>query len=61
MEIGQKFRVSPAFVKGERNDRPRQTGKVVWIHPKGRFAVLEFKGVHGKPRECFSISDLVKN
>lgn len=28
-------------------------GRVVYVHPKGRYATLEFQGVHGKFRESF--------
>ena len=33
-------------------------GRVVYIHPKGRYATLEFKGVHGKFREAFTPQQL---
>ena len=28
-------------------------GRVVYVHPKGRFAVLEFPGISGTEREAF--------
>lgn len=28
-------------------------GRVVYVHPRGRYATLEFQGVHGKFREAF--------
>lgn len=54
IKVGMMFRVAPEFgrtSKGMVNHT--QEGSVVWVHPKGRFAVLEFEGVTGKPRECF--------
>lgn len=60
MEIGQKFRVKPAFAHAEKNETNMQTGTVVWVHPAERFAVLEFEGITGKPRECFSLFDLLR-
>lgn len=37
-------------------------GRVVYIHPQGRFAALEFTGIHGSFRECFFPMELtVKN
>jgi hypothetical protein len=31
----------------------KKVGKVVYVHPRGRYAILEFKGVKGMARECF--------
>lgn len=59
VEVGQKFRVRPEFSRGPLGTDSSQTGKVVYVHPEGRYAVLEFKGVHGKPREAFSLWDLL--
>ena len=36
-------------------------GRVVYIHPKGLFAVLEFDGVFGNPRESFPLAELTEN
>ncbi len=60
MKIGQKFRVQPAFCTTEKNGVGKQWGTITWIHPEGRFALLEFEGIHGKPRECFSLFELLK-
>ena len=60
VEVGQKFRVQPAFTKGPVGmENTSKTGTVVYVHPQGRYAVLEFKGVHGKAREGFSLWDLL--
>lgn len=56
---GDKLRVKPAFAKNEGGVPHYMTGKVVYIHPAGRYAVLEFEGVHGKAREGFSLWDLL--
>lgn len=60
VEIGQKYSVLPAFAKGEGGQERRMTGKVVYIHHKGRYAVLEFKGVHGNARESFPLAQLTE-
>ena len=58
--IGMKFRVRPAFTKGPVGlDNTSQTGTVVYVHPQERYVVLEFEGEHGKPRECFSLWELL--
>lgn len=33
-------------------------GRVVYVHPKGRYTTLEFEGVHGKFREAFTAQQL---
>lgn len=33
--------------------RPKFTGRVVWVHPKGRFYLAEFQLPVGVIRECF--------
>jgi len=33
-------------------------GRVVYIHPKGKYAVLEFEGPGGKARESFPLDQL---
>lgn len=62
VEVGQKYRVLPAFVGCENNRfKPKtQVGTVVYIHPKGRYAVLKFDGVYGEPREGFNMADLTQ-
>ena len=55
VKLGMRFWVNPAFTKRDdgKSTTKKQAGKVVWIHPKGRYAVLEFEGVTGSPRESF--------
>ena len=65
MKVGEKYKVFPECqlpdskvkrhkVKGKNVDiKIPMTGTIVWVHPKLRFAVLEFEGIHGNPRECF--------
>lgn len=51
MEVGQKYRVKPAFTTYKDGTAGvRMIGRVIWVHPKGRFAVLAFAG---GVRECF--------
>ena len=58
MVKGLWYRVEPYFAQnGLCKDRV-QRGKAVYVHPKGRFAVLEFPGKHGRPRESFSKEEL---
>ena len=51
MIVGECYRVNPAFTATKDGQRPvTMTGKVKYVHPKKRFAVLEFaKGI----RESF--------
>lgn len=55
MQIGEIYAVKPAFASGDSSGASHRImrGRVVYIHPKGRFAVLEFRGFHGTARECF--------
>ena len=42
------------IVSGSANTpRPKFTGRVVWVHPKGRFYLAEFQLPGGIIRECF--------
>ena len=57
--IGTVFRVTPAAaIPDMRNHRHPLKGKVVYVHPAGRFATLEFKGVKGNFRESFRLEEL---
>lgn len=61
--IGNKYRVMPSFTygkdPGKSNTGKRLTGTVVYVHPNGRYAVLEFKTKSGeKLRECFWSEEL---
>ena len=57
MKIGQKVQRFPETIferEGTRNAPKRSmTGKVVYIHPKGRFHVVEFELRGGKVQENF--------
>ena len=53
MIVGAVYRVRPVFAKAKDGLEPIREGVCVAVHPKGRFAVLEFDGVWGKVRECF--------
>lgn len=58
IELGQKYRVSPAFTKTNAEACKSMVGRVVYIHPKGRYAVLEFEGPGGKAKESFPLDQL---
>ena len=60
VEIGQKYRVKPVFAGSGAIVSNAQKGKVVYIHPQGHYATLEFGGVHGKPREAFYLDELTE-
>ena len=61
LAIGQCYRVMPAFSGTIIQKGKAQAGKIVYIHPKGRYAVLEFDGVCGRPRECFWPEELTED
>ena len=63
IKIGMRFRVKPTFSKpdGANSDTKLQPGRAVYIHPKGLYAVLEFDGVFGNPRESFPLAQLTEN
>ena len=43
MEVGERYRVVPEFTAYKDGTAgTRMVGTVVFVHPKGRFAVLEF-------------------
>lgn len=45
MENDEKYRVKPVFASSnDGTSGVRMVGRVVWVHPKGRFAVLAFAG-----------------
>lgn len=57
MKIGQKVRRVPLNLtqtadNGKQERRP-MTGKVVYIHPEGRYHLVEFEVWGGTVRECF--------
>lgn len=58
VELGHKYRVKPVFAVTQESAGKTMAGAVVYIHPKGRFAVLEFEGDRGRPRESFPLDEL---
>lgn len=58
VEINQKYRVEPQFSRSGCNKAENMVGRVCYIHPQGRYAVLEFSGPHGKSREAFDLDSL---
>lgn len=60
VKIGQRYWVQPAFAGAQLADGKKQIGAVVWVHPKLRYAVLEFDGVYGRPREGFPLEELTQ-
>lgn len=58
MRVGEIYRVKTESVCCEDNRpnfRPRVKGRVVWVHPRGRFAVLQLSG---GSRECYYPEEL---
>lgn len=54
MKIGEKHRVTPLLGHNDKSIyNVPMVGTIIWIHPKGRFALLEFECLNGKGRECF--------
>ncbi len=60
MEIGEIYRVRPVFATGTDASGKTMKGKVVYVHPRGRYATLAFEGVNGTARECFFPDELVQ-
>ena len=61
MKIGQKVRRVPLSLtqtadNGKQEHRP-MTGKVVYIHPQGRYHMVAFEMRGGVVRECFGGTD----
>ena len=54
MQVGEEYRVpSDSAIRMEDKRPAKIRGVVIYVHPKGRFATLEFQGIHGKFRECY--------
>lgn len=53
MTVGKTYLVKPVFSIDKTAWLGPMKGTCVAVHPKGRFAVLEFEGYWGKVRECF--------
>ena len=58
MKLGQKVRRTPLSLFQEMKDgkqgRRPMIGKVVYIHPEGRYHLVEFEVWGGTVRECFA-------
>ena len=53
MQVGEVYQVRTDVVCCEdnrQNFRPKVAGRVTWVHPAGRYAVLMLPGGH---RECY--------
>lgn len=57
MMVGDIVRRKSFAMKGDFNfassDKTPMEGKVIYIHPEGRFYIVEFTVRGGKVRECF--------
>lgn len=56
MKIGDKVQRRPVTfgsLEGENGLRQAFTGRVVYIHPKGRYHMVGFTVRSGRIRECF--------
>ena len=65
MRVGEEYMVRPECAPPDRLTRRRMVKgkmvvenirmkvKVIYVHPLGRYATLEFEGIHGNPRESF--------
>lgn len=61
MQIGEEYRVySDNTQRTEKNTKVQIQGVVIYIHPAGRYATLEFQGVRGKFRECYYPEELTE-
>ena len=54
MQLGEKYKViTESSLCDAKNVRRPLCGRVVYVHPLGRFAVLEFTGIRGNFRESY--------
>lgn len=57
MMVGDIVRRKSFVMKGDFNfsssDKTPMEGKVIYIHPEGRYHIVEFDTRGGKIRECF--------
>lgn len=59
VKIGDKVYRKPLTITGlDTKTLIRMPGTVVWVHPEGRFHVVEFQLGGGAVRECFMGVDL---
>lgn len=62
MQIEEEYRVTlDSSVPDLKGCTHPMKGRVVYVHPEGRFATLEFQGVNGKLRESFWPEELTVN
>lgn len=61
VNIGDRYRVVPAFIGKVEYKNADIVGQVERIFPKGRFAMLVFRGVLGEARECFPLEELTES
>ncbi len=62
MRIGERYMVaSDSTCCNTEKTRPKIRGTVIYVHPNGRYATLEFQGIKGKFRECYYPEQLIKN
>lgn len=52
-KLNERYRVTPKFAMGEGGTGKTAVGEVVYVHPLGRYATLEFEGMCGNCRETF--------
>lgn len=64
MEVGEVYRVpldtAATWIDKQNGQKKMGEDTVVFVHPKERFVVLEFQGVHGKFRETFRPEQLTE-
>ena len=64
MQVGEVYRVpldtAATWIDKQNGQKKMGEGTVVFVHPQGRFATLEFQGVHGKFRESFTEDQLTE-
>lgn len=61
VRLGQRYRVSVETLHTSSGGRVRLVGTVVWIHPKGRFAMVACPGPKGVNLvECYHRTELTR-
>lgn len=56
VQVGDTVRKAPvsfSLVDYPGTHSPPQSGRVAWVHPKGRYYLVEFPVAQGVIRECF--------
>lgn len=61
LKVGQKVMRTPALLtqagEGNKEVHRPMTGKVVYVHPEGRYHMVAFETRGGIVRECFDGAD----